>query len=196
MSTPRRAAACAILACTLAAAWYMHRTAADAGPTGHVTGVSTGTIVQFPPASRPAAPPLTGRLLDGNEFRLANWRGSVVVVNFWASWCAPCGDEAPDLQAVAVATANLGVHLLGVNVNDERDEAKAFVGFYHLTYPTLFDATGTIPLTFPAISPRTIPNTVVLDRAGKVAAVSRRKITRTDLEATVRALVAEPTTVS
>ncbi|GAA2361459.1 hypothetical protein GCM10010170_056840 [Dactylosporangium salmoneum] len=145
-------------------------------------------IVQFSPASRQAAPALTGHLLDNSAFRLAEWRGSVVVINFWASWCAPCGDEAPDLQAVAEATAGLGVRVLGVNVNDDRDAARKFVDSYRLTYPSLFDPAGEIPLTFPAISPRTLPNTVVLDQAGNVAAVAQRKVTRTELEATVRAL--------
>ncbi|GAA2633099.1 hypothetical protein GCM10010399_76900 [Dactylosporangium fulvum] len=176
----------------MVAAWYLQHTAAATGPEDSAARPAATAILQFPPASRQAAPALTGHLLDTSAFRLAEWRGSVVVVNFWASWCAPCGDEAPDLQAVVDATAGLSVRLLGVNVNDDRDAAKKFVDVYHLTYPSLFDPAGEIPLIFPAISPRTLPNTVVLDRAGNVAAVARRKVTRTELEAAVRALAVEP----
>nr|BFE66193.1 hypothetical protein GCM10020063_107190 [Dactylosporangium thailandense] len=172
----------------MVAAWYLQETDAANGPEDGKARPSATAMLQFPPASRQAAPALTGHLLDNSAFRLADWRGSVVVVNFWASWCAPCGDEAPDLQAVADATADLGVHLLGVTVNNDRDDARKFVKSYHLTYPSLFDPAGEIPLIFPAISPRTLPNTVVLDQAGKIAAVARGKVTRTELEATVRAL--------
>ncbi|WP_432828865.1 TlpA family protein disulfide reductase [Dactylosporangium sp. CA-092794] len=192
MSARRRVAACTIVAVGLVAAWYLQHTAAASGPEDGAARPSATAILQFPPASRQAAPALTGQLLDASAFRLADWRGSVVVVNFWASWCAPCGDEAPDLQAVADATAGLSVRLLGVNVNDDRDAARKFVDAYHLTYPSLFDPGGEIPLIFPAISPRTLPNTVVVDRAGNVAAVARRKVTRTELEAAVRALAVEP----
>lgn len=174
------------------AAWYLQHAGAANGPEDNAARPSATAILQIPSASRQAAPALTGHLLDTSPFRLAEWRGSVVVVNFWASWCAPCGEEAPDLQAVAVATADLGVRLLGVNVHDDRDAARKFIGFYHLTYPSLFDPAGETPLNFPAISPHTLPNTVVLDRAGNVAAVARRKVTRTELETTVRALTMEP----
>ncbi|MER7003652.1 TlpA disulfide reductase family protein [Dactylosporangium sp. NPDC000555] len=176
----------------MVAAWYLQQTAATNGPHDGEARPSATAIFQFPPASRQAAPALTGHLLDNSAFRLAEWRGSVVVVNFWASSCAPCGDEAPDLQAVADATASLGVRMLGVNVLDDRGKARKFVDFYHLTYPSLFDPAGEIPLIFPAISPRTIPNTVILDQAGNVAAVARRKVTRTELEAAVRAVAAAP----
>ncbi|MEV0566097.1 TlpA disulfide reductase family protein [Dactylosporangium sp. NPDC050588] len=191
VSTHHRVVACTIVAVGLAAAWYLQDTATTTGPGDVAARPSATAIVQVPPASRQAAPALTGQLLDASAFRLAEWRGYVVVVNFWASWCAPCGDEAPDLQAVADATAGLSVRMLGVNINDDRDEARKFVDAYHLTYPSLFDPAGEIPLIFPAISPRTLPNTVILDRAGNVAAVARRKVTRTELEAAVRALLAE-----
>ncbi|MEV6930230.1 TlpA disulfide reductase family protein [Dactylosporangium sp. NPDC051485] len=193
MSTRRRVAACTIVAVSMAAAWYLQQTNATNGREDGAARPSATAILQFPLASRQAAPALTGHLLDNSAFRLAEWRGSVVVVNFWASWCAPCGDEAPDLQAVADATAGLGVHLLGVNVNDDHDSARKFVDSYHLTYPSLFDPAGEIPLIFPAISARTLPNTVVLDQAGNVAAVARSKVTRNELEATVRALAVAPT---
>ncbi|MFG2041027.1 TlpA family protein disulfide reductase [Dactylosporangium sp. NPDC048998] len=192
MSTRRRVAACTIVAASLLAAWYVRHTAAANGPEDSAARPSATAVIQFSPADRQAAPALTGQLLDTSAFRLADWRGSVVVVNFWASWCPPCGDEAPDLQAVADATAGLGVRLLGVDVNDDRDAARKFVDSYHLSYPSLFDPSGEIPLIFPAISPRTLPNTVVLDQDGRVAAVARRKVTRTELEATVRSLTVEP----
>ncbi|WP_433208093.1 TlpA family protein disulfide reductase [Dactylosporangium sp. CS-047395] len=189
MSTRRRLLAGTIVAASMMVAWYLRETN---DPQDGAARPSATAPLSFPPDGRPVVPDLTGRLLDDSAFRLADWRGSVVVVNFWASWCPPCNDEAADLQAVAAATGTLGVRVLGVNVNDDRDAAERFVATYGVTYPNLFDPTGEIPLVFPAISPRTLPNTVIVDRTGKVALVARRKIGRDELESAVRTVAAEP----
>jgi len=84
------------------------------------------------------APDAAVRLLDGSRVRLADLRGSVVVLNFWASWCAPCKVEAPMLQALheeAVQTGERTV-VVGVNVRqDQAEDARAFVRDFGLSYP-------------------------------------------------------------
>jgi thiol-disulfide isomerase/thioredoxin len=135
--------------------------------------------------------PVTGDLLDGTSFDLAKQRGTVVVVNFWASWCAPCRAESPQLVATYQATKDLGVTFLGVDIRDTKDAATSFSADFHIPYPSLFDPPGRVALAFRQVNPSVIPTTVVLDRQGTVAAVFRKAITQTELEPVVRATAAE-----
>lgn len=150
-----------------------------------------GTVVTFRQGKRPPAPPITGELLDGTPFDIAPWRGMVVVVNFWGSWCAPCRAEAPDLQATYLATKDLGVEFLGIDVRDDRDKAKAFTDSFAITYPSLFDPPGRISLRFSDVPPNVVPATILLDRDLNIAAVFRERVHRRELEDAVRELAAE-----
>ena len=134
---------------------------------------------------------MTGELLDSTPFDLAAWRGSVVVINVWGSWCAPCRAEAPDLQATFTATQPLGVRFLGVDVRDDRDAASAFLTAYQISYPSLFDPAGRTLLGLRDVSPNVVPSTLLLDRQLRVAAVFRRRVTARELQAAVRALAGE-----
>lgn len=150
-----------------------------------------GTVVTFPPGARKPAAAVSGELLDGSSFDLAAWRGKVVVVNWWGSWCAPCRAEAPDLEAAYGSTRPLGVEFLGVDVRDGRDAAKAFQDSFGITYPSLFDPASRIALSFSEVPPNVVPATALLERQLQVAAVFRKRVTRTELEAAVRALATE-----
>lgn len=150
-----------------------------------------GTVQTFPPEQRPAAPAVTGELLDGNRFDLAGWRGKVVVVNWWGSWCAPCRAEAPHLRAVYEATHDLGVEFLGVDVRDGRDAANAFVQAFGHTWPSLFDPAGRVALAFQGVPPTVVPATVLIDRQHRIATIFRKAIRQPELEPPVRALAAE-----
>jgi thiol-disulfide isomerase/thioredoxin len=120
------------------------------------------------PADRQAAPALTGTAVDGRPFDLASTRGSVTVVNFWASWCAPCRAETPNLEAVAGRTASSGVRFVGVNVKDSKAAAASFIRDKKVPYPSLYDDDGSLAARWPiAVG---LPSTVVLDRQGRIAA--------------------------
>ncbi|NJP31304.1 TlpA family protein disulfide reductase [Micromonospora thermarum] len=146
-------------------------------------------IIECAPDQRSAAPTLAGELLDGGSYDVARDRGQVVVLNFWGSWCAPCRAEADDLEATYQATKGSGVTFLGINIQDQRDKAKAFEEG-RVTYPSLFDPPSRLALALD-IPPNTIPATVVLDREGRIAAVIRAAVKQEGLRPIVERIAAE-----
>src|SRR5262245_3575724 len=142
--------------------------------------------------SRRPAPALVGELLDGGSYDLAAHRGEVVVVNFWASWCAPCRAEIGDLEATFAATKDRGVSFVGVDIRDpDKDKARAFVEG-RTSYPSVYDPAGRLSIGFGEFGATSIPATVVVDRQGRVAHVFREPIRRADLEPVVAGIAAEP----
>jgi thiol-disulfide isomerase/thioredoxin len=150
-----------------------------------------GTVSTYPPGERRAAPKLTAPLLQGGTYRLRSARGGVVVINFWASWCAPCRAESPDLEKVYRATHRLGVTFVGVDVRDGKDAATAFRRDFAITYPSMFDPAGRVAMSFRDVPPSTIPATVIVERSGRVAAVHRKAVLASKLEPRVRAIAVE-----
>ncbi|MFD3928302.1 TlpA family protein disulfide reductase [Streptomyces sp. NPDC058614] len=124
------------------------------------------------PADRTITPAVSGTTLTGKHLDIAQWRGNVVVINVWGSWCAPCRKEAPELARLAKETAASGVHFLGVDIRDSKRAALAFESDYGIGYPSLFDPDGRGLLGFKSLAARAVPTTYVLDRTGKVAAMS------------------------
>lgn len=97
-----------------------------------------------PRAGEPA-PDFTMTTFDGEPIRLSDWQGQIVIVNFWASWCAPCRAEAPDLQAIHEDYREQGVVVVGVNWLDTERNARAFMQEFGLTYwnaPDVGDIVG------------------------------------------------------
>jgi thiol-disulfide isomerase/thioredoxin len=149
-----------------------------------------GRTIVFAAADRKAAPAVSGSTLDGTSFDLAALHGKVVVVNFWASWCAPCRLESADLEATHQSTKDGGVSFVGVDSRDQKDAAVAFLAG-RITYPSLFDPEGRIALRFSDVPPNTFPATLVVDKNGKVAAVIRTTVREADLTALVKRIGAE-----
>ena len=112
----------------------------------------------------PAATDFTAPSLSGEtSISLADFKGRVVILNFWASWCAPCRYEMPHFQALHEAYHDRGLTVLAVNVKDDRQKALAFIEKHNLTFATVFDEGDRI---FEAYDLRGPPQTYVIDRAG------------------------------
>ncbi|MEU7609452.1 TlpA disulfide reductase family protein [Micromonospora sp. NPDC049204] len=150
---------------------------------------TTDGIFECAPDQRSAPPKLAGELLDGGSYDVSQARGQVVVLNFWGSWCAPCRAEADDLEATYQATKGSGVSFLGINVQDERDKAKAFEEG-RVTFTSLFDPSSKLALNLD-IPPNTVPATVVLDREGRIAVVIRAAVKQEGLQPIVERIAAE-----
>ena len=143
-------------------------------------------------SARASAPAFDGELLDGSPFASEQLVGDIAVINFWGSWCAPCRTETPDFQAVYAEVRDRGVQFLGIDVKDQAQLAIAFSEGVGVEYPSLFDPSGEVALAFRGFPANVVPSTIVLDRAGRVAAVYTGAVAREDLEATLVTLLQEP----
>jgi cytochrome c biogenesis protein CcmG/thiol:disulfide interchange protein DsbE len=121
-----------------------------------------------PDSSRPLA-----RLGAPGHASLASYRGGVVVLNFWASWCEPCRIEAPLLQRAQRALQALGGNVIGVADLDASPDSEAFVRRNHLTFPQLRDSDGAFSRAY---GTNQLPESFIIDRAGRIVAISRGEI--------------------
>lgn len=111
------------------------------------------------------APALAGDDLDGEPAALADLRGDVVVVNFWATWCDPCRDEQPALERVRRAYQGQGVEFLGVDERDDLAAARAWIEEFDVTYPSIQDPSGSWADDFELFG---YPDTFVIDASGMI----------------------------
>jgi thiol-disulfide isomerase/thioredoxin len=163
------------------------------GDTSFVAG--DGSTVLLAAADRTAPVEFSGPTLGGGSFELAKYRGQVVVLNVWASWCAPCRAEAPALARPAKELSAKGVQFVGVNIRDSDAAAAAFVQRFALPYPSVVDPDSTRLLAFrstlPAVS---VPTTLVIDQQGRVAGRALSEVDGSLLKGLVEPLLREAAT--
>ena len=125
-----------------------------------------GAAAELDKGNAVAAPAFTLERLDRDgQLSIADLKGKAVVVNFWASWCIPCRDEAPVLQQTYERYRAQGLVVLGIDVNDFRADARSFVKRFGLTYPVVYDGKGSTVGTWGV---RAFPETFFVDRSGKL----------------------------
>jgi thiol-disulfide isomerase/thioredoxin len=159
------------------------------GTNGYVGGNLALTYVSA--GHRHAPSSVTGKLLDGSSFDLSAWRGKVVVVNFWGSWCAECRDEARALQQVYADDNSKGVEFLGIDIRDDVPSAQDYQRKYAVTYPSLNDPDNLLALRFRGVPPNATPTTLILDKSGRIAARQSGSILFSQLIALVDRVLAE-----
>lgn len=133
------------------------------------------------------APDFTLRLIsegeDGNRLALSDMRGQVVLLDFWASWCAPCRVQAPIIERFARAHEGDAVSVVGVNTGDAEPAARDFIRASGISYPVVFDEQGLVSRAFGA---NELPTLVVVNARGEITAVHSRVLREAELEELVR----------
>jgi cytochrome c biogenesis protein CcmG/thiol:disulfide interchange protein DsbE len=130
------------------------------------TGLGRDPAVVASPLVGRAAPAFKLAGLDGPAVGLSDLRGQVVVINFWASWCAECRTEQDALNQTWSRFRDSGVTVLGVNFQDTTPDARDYVGSLGISYPVVQDTESTTALAYGL---RGVPETFVVDRAGRIA---------------------------
>jgi peroxiredoxin len=170
--------------CPFAAGRIARRTLLAAALAG-AAGVAPAALA---PATM--APDFTLRSAEGGNLRLAEQRGRVVLVNFWASWCGPCKIEMPHLNRLYEKYRSAGFVLLGVNIDEDPKQALAAATRLNVRFPVLFDSHKAVSRLYALDS---MPGTVLIDRDGKVRYVHRgyRDGMEENYERQIRELVKE-----
>jgi cytochrome c biogenesis protein CcmG/thiol:disulfide interchange protein DsbE len=153
-----------------------------------VIGIALFRRNQAQPVMGDTAPDFELTSYDGQSYRLEELRGRIVILNFWANWCAPCHAEAPQLEQVYREYADNGVLLLGINWLDIESEALSFIERYDLSYPSASDAGEH---AYNAYHVQGLPETFVIDSQGKIAATFIGAVTYEQLSAVLDRLLGE-----
>lgn len=111
------------------------------------------------------APNFTLKSLGGKNMKLSEMAGNVVLINFWASWCGPCREEMPLLNALHKKYQPLGFTVPGVNVEEQADNARGFLNDFPVDFPVLLDSKNRVSKLYKVIA---MPTTVVVDRDGNM----------------------------
>ena len=100
----------------------------------------------YPVSNRPAAADFTLKDSDGNVHQLAQYRGSVVIVNFWTTWCPPCRFELPSMERAYEQLKKEGIEILAINVGEDADTIFTFTADYPVTFPLLLDLDSAVKM--------------------------------------------------
>lgn len=116
------------------------------------------------------APDFTLKSNTDQNLRLAEQRGEVVMLNFWASWCGPCREEMPHLNNLSEEYEEMGFKLLGINVDENLKDANRAIKKFNVRFPVLFDAENDIAELYKVDS---MPTTIIIDRNGEIRHLHR-----------------------
>ncbi|KUJ65875.1 redoxin domain-containing protein [Streptomyces albus subsp. albus] len=194
LATRRRATVLA----TGAAVAALTLTACGAGASGGSSDTKfvqgKGGVDTVRKGDRSPAPELSGKTIHGDQLDVSRYKGKIVVLNIWGSWCSPCIAEAPNFVKVAKDTKDKGVQFVGINTRDaDAANARKFEKDHDVPYPSLYDPIGKLTLRFPkgSLNPQAIPTTIVLDREGRIAARALRPLSEDSLRDMIDPLIAE-----
>ena len=132
---------------------------------GLVSTAQSQPDVLHPVKGQPLAPDFELKDIDDNIHRLSDYRGKVVLVNFWATWCPPCRFELPSMEQLWQAIQKEGVIMLAINVGEDADTIFTFTSDYSVTFPLLLDRDSSVTKKYPVLG---IPTSFILDPQGRI----------------------------
>jgi peroxiredoxin len=180
----RKAVVLAATACAGVLAVVLAVTAFSGGGNGVTYLDGNANAVLYGSGHRAQAPAFSGTTLTGTQLSSSAYRGKVVVLNFWGSWCTACRSEAATLAVVAEQYRSKGVSFLGIDVRDNTASAVAFTRNHDIIYPSVSDPGDTITLDFSTVVPiSSTPTTLVIDKTGRVAGAVFGETTYAELTA-------------
>jgi len=166
--------------------------AVAAGFAGYLANTGLRTVMSANDAPSGSSETLFAITLpdtEGTEQALAQWRGKVVVVNFWATWCPPCIKEIPEFAAVSRKYADAPVQFVGISI-DTLENVKPFGEKFDVPYPLLIGSSQTLGLAAEfGNTARALPFTIILDRQGGVRHVTLGTLNEKQLERKISALL-------
>jgi peroxiredoxin len=154
---------------------------------GNSSSASDGNMVAYPAGQRPAAPDFTATSLTGTPINFASYRGKIVVLNVWGSWCPPCRGESQTLKYLDEQYGPQGVAFLGDDIQDTPTNALFFLHSEGITYPSVNDANGAVEQRLAIAVPiNGTPTTLVIDKTGHIAGMIEGPVSYFDLTSLLR----------
>jgi peroxiredoxin len=132
---------------------------------GATFSIFAATVLAASSLEGQTAPDFVLKSSAGENLRLSEFRGDVVMINFWATWCGPCRQEMPLLDELYSRYQRVGFNLLGVNIDDDSNRAMEMINELGVSFPVLFDASKEVSRLYQVDA---MPVTVIVDREGNV----------------------------
>jgi peroxiredoxin len=156
----------------------------------YVQATKTGSLI--PIDKRHKAGPTTGSFIGGGDYQLSSDLGTVVVLNYFASWCPPCQVETPQFDTIYRQRKAAGVTFVGVDTKDSpKSKAESWIQDKGITFPVLYDPDAKSALQLGRVPIVTLPATVLIDKQGRVAAVYQASLLPNDLNPVLNTLAGE-----
>ncbi len=157
-----------VFSCVMLAACSSPSTLQNGDQTGFVS--ADGSAVVKDVAERGKAVELSAEDITNNvNWKLSEHRGDVVLLNAWGPWCAPCRKELPELQKLFEELSSKGLSIVGLATRTNATSTLAFTNKFKITYPQLADYDSAALSRLPGIPSATVPGTIFIDRAGRIA---------------------------
>jgi peroxiredoxin len=159
------------------------------GATQPLEQLDPGSAKLYPAQQEAKARDFKVTLLRGDTFTLSDYEGQVVLLNIWATWCAPCREETPDLQELYEKYKDEGLMILGVSIDEQGESVvRPFIEEYDVTYPIVIDD-GTIMDKYgPTMG---IPTTYIINKKGNLQYFAVGALTNKELEPRIKSLLSE-----
>lgn len=138
-----------------------------------IVAIAASLAVALPALAGPTgapAPTFSLASSSGSEVNLAQYKGEVVMINFWASWCGPCRQEMPLLEGIYKKYSRMGFTLLGVNVEPDSQAANEWLKQTPVSFPILYDKDSKVSKLYDVAG---MPSTVLIDRSGRLRMLHR-----------------------